>query len=157
MQVLRKTVGLVIRPVVGLVRPLGARTISKGSEEVPTDVTAGSRFKIYTKTGDKGTSSLYNGNRSAKDDAIFMALGDTDDLNNAIGVAGEFCKENAKVKDISAQLAEIQSRLFDVGSAVATPKDTTKSKFKLERAVFDATAVLKVEGWIDAMMRSCHH
>jgi hypothetical protein len=43
------------------------------------------------------------------------------------------------------QLAEIQSRLLDVGSAVATPKDTTKSKFKLERAVFDATAVLKVE------------
>jgi cob(I)alamin adenosyltransferase len=39
---------------------------------------------VYTKTGDDGTSSLYNGNRCPKDEAVFWALGDTDELNNSV-------------------------------------------------------------------------
>ena len=46
---------------------------------------------------------------------------------------------------LSSQLEEIQSRLLDVGSAVATPLDTTKSAFKLNRTKFSAEAVLQVE------------
>lgn len=51
------------------------------------------RYKVYTKTGDGGSASLYNGERRPKEDQTFAALGDVDELNSALGVAREFCTD----------------------------------------------------------------
>jgi len=107
------------------------------------------RYKVYTRTGDKGESSLYNGERRSKDDLVFSALGDTDELNSTIGVAREFCVESADTA-LPVQLAAIQSSLLDAGSAIATPEDTSSER-KKTRAKFDEGLVAVLEGWIDAM------
>ena len=112
------------------------------------------RFKIYTKTGDKGTSSLYNGQRKAKTDAVFTALGDVDEVNAHLGVVAAHCQEAAPPTDahalVATQLAEIQARLLDVGSAIATPLDESSAR-KVAVVTFDANAATSLEEWIDDM------
>lgn len=107
-------------------------------------------MKVYTKTGDKGTSTLFSGERRPKDDAVFKALGDTDELNAQIGVAIEQARL-AHNEYLPEKLEEIQSRLFDLGACVATPR-TTASQFKKNRAgEFDEGNVDQLERWIDEM------
>ena len=48
-------------------------------------------FKVYTKTGDKGTSSLFTGEKVHKSDRIFECLGTVDELNAHLGLAREHC------------------------------------------------------------------
>jgi cob(I)alamin adenosyltransferase len=110
-------------------------------------------YRIYTKTGDKGTSSLYNGQRRSKGDLFFEALGDVDELNGCIGLCREFLKSsshgNPEVNILETQLAEIQSRLLDVGSAIATPTSSSSPE-QLARAQFAAAPnTSQLEGWID--------
>ena len=105
------------------------------------------RMKVYTKTGDKGSSSLYSGERREKDDIIFAALGDVDELNSVVGVAREYAAELDP--ELGSQLETIQSRLLDIGSAVATPIPSSNEK-KLQRVAFNASATDDLEKWIDA-------
>lgn len=105
---------------------------------------------MYTKTGDKGSSSLYNGERRRKDDLVFHALGDVDELNSAVGLAAEHCSAQQGLDSLCSQLATVQSRLLDVGSAVATPVSAS-SEAKVKRVQFDANSVDVLERWLDAM------
>ena len=72
--------------------------------------------KIYTKTGDDGTSGLVDGSRASKADPRFAAIGDVDEANSAIGVALLQVDGEA-----GAMLSRIQNELFDLGADLATP------------------------------------
>lgn len=103
-------------------------------------------MKIYTKGGDKGVASLYNGDRCPKGSPVFDALGDVDELNSVLGMAREHVASlEAKIAE---QLDTIQSRLLDVGSYIATPEGASTDR-KLQRVEFDSAATQQLEEWID--------
>ena len=74
--------------------------------------------RIYTRTGDDGTTALVDGNRVAKTDSRLAAYADTDEANCAIGMAVTFGQLPA---DVTALLGRIQNELFDVGADLANP------------------------------------
>jgi len=73
-------------------------------------------MKIYTRTGDKGTTGLIGGARIEKNSARISAIGDVDELNAAIGLAR--CLAEG---DLGVELARIQCWLFDLGAQLASP------------------------------------
>ena len=73
-------------------------------------------MKIYTKSGDKGTTSLIGGNRIEKDNIRVKAYGTIDELNSYIGLCYHYLKESED-KEI---LRKIQLKLFDVGAELAS-------------------------------------
>jgi cob(I)alamin adenosyltransferase len=81
--------------------------------------------KIYTKTGDDGTTGLATGARVRKDDLRVEAYGTVDESNAAIGVALTYCGQSDTPTDVEKLLADrlraIQNDLFDVGADLATP------------------------------------
>jgi cob(I)alamin adenosyltransferase len=81
-------------------------------------------MKIYTKTGDNGTTALFGGKRVSKSDLRIETYGTVDELNSWIGVVRDQ-PVNEKRKNI---LIEIQDRLFTIGSILATESGNTKVK-----------------------------
>ncbi|XP_037338889.1 corrinoid adenosyltransferase [Pungitius pungitius] len=113
------------------------RNATDGDERVP---------KIYTKTGDKGFSSTFTGERRPKEDHIFEALGNTDELSSAIGLAREFCLD--KGHTFTYQLDKIQCILQDVGSNIATPLSSARESH-IKKTKFTAQPIADLENWID--------
>ncbi|KAI9031292.1 cob(I)yrinic acid a,c-diamide adenosyltransferase, mitochondrial-like protein [Hyaloraphidium curvatum] len=111
------------------------------------------RIRIYTRTGDKGTTSLYTGERRAKDDVIFEALGSVDELTSTLGLALEHCEAGGEsLADLAKKLEEIQSRLQDLNSNIATPRNSEKvTPDRLVKTEFDSDGKLslELESWID--------
>jgi len=74
--------------------------------------------RIYTRTGDAGTTGLVDGSRVSKAEPRMAAIGDVDEANSAIGVAIAALGERAP----AAALLTIQNDLFDLGADIATPE-----------------------------------
>jgi cob(I)alamin adenosyltransferase len=74
-------------------------------------------MKIYTRTGDRGETSLFGGARVAKNDPRIEAYGTIDELNSFLGVARAAWAESP----IDGELARVQSDLFDAGAHLASP------------------------------------
>lgn len=75
--------------------------------------------KIYTRTGDDGTTGLATGPRRRKDDQRIIACGDIDEANAAIGMARLYTMPT--MPELDAVLGRIQNDLFDLGADIATP------------------------------------
>ncbi len=76
-----------------------------------------SAMKIYTKTGDMGSTGLFGGPRVSKDDDRIEAYGTVDELNAALGMTRAAGLDD----DLDTQLSQIQSELFSIGAELATP------------------------------------
>ena len=100
-------------------------------------------FKVYTKTGDKGQTSLIGGTRVPKYDLRIEAYGTVDELNSFIGLI----RDQSVDGHTRDTLIEIQDRLFTIGSLLAA--DPAKNKMQLPQ-VSDADVQL-LEKEMDAM------
>ena len=92
--------------------------------------------KIYTRTGDDGTTGLGDGSRVPKDSARVEAYGTVDELNSALGVLLAVPK---LPEDVTAVLTRIQHELFDMGGELCIPG----------QRVFTAEHVSRLENWLD--------
>lgn len=100
-------------------------------------------MKIYTKSGDKGLTSLASGKRVSKSDKLVELYGTTDELNSFIGVAISFLDNNSKLIE---PLTKIQNLLFEIGSELAGYKaDLDKSAITNQDIQFLETEIDKIE------------
>jgi cob(I)alamin adenosyltransferase len=101
--------------------------------------------RIYTRTGDDGTSALATGERRSKSDMRFAAIGTVDELNAHVGLAR--LHADGLPGDIGAMLARIQNDLFDVGADLATPqKQESRGRLRIS-----AAQVARIESEIDGL------
>jgi cob(I)alamin adenosyltransferase len=99
-------------------------------------------MKIYTRTGDDGTTGLFGGDRVRKSDPRIDCYGTVDELNAAIGLAAVAVSDSA---DLRAELREIQNDLFVIGSHLATPEPGKAAALP----TLEDTAVSRLEMEID--------
>ncbi len=110
-------------------------------------------MKIYTKTGDEGTTGLFGGTRVQKNNIRIESYGTVDELNSYIGLI----KDQEISSEIKKSLLKIQHDLFTVGAMLATPqeKETLKNgKERLNILKIDEQSILFLEQEIDIMETS---
>lgn len=99
--------------------------------------------KLYTKTGDKGTTCLYDMRRVPKGNVLIDFLGDLDEFSAHIGLLCSLLNEQRNIEDV-CHLRFIQNKLLDIGSNIATTKERKRTTGVSDQDVGN------VEGWIDA-------
>ena len=101
-------------------------------------------MKIYTKTGDEGTTGLFGGGRVRKDEARVEAYGTVDELNSVVGVA----RAASLPVDVETVLAGVQEDLFVIGAELAT---VAGKEDKLPMPLLGEARTALLEGAIDSM------
>lgn len=99
--------------------------------------------RIYTRTGDDGSTGLFGGGRVAKDDIRVEAYGAVDELNAVLGVAIAFMEDDG----IRARLQRLQPDLFAIGAHLATPDAASPAARHLPS--LPQTRAAEMEQWID--------
>jgi cob(I)alamin adenosyltransferase len=102
-------------------------------------------MKIYTKTGDSGTTGLVGGQRVSKSDPRIEAYGTVDELNSALGVI----RIEALPRNLAELLRSIQHELFEMGAQLATPPEA-----KPTGCAIRAEAIRRLEQAIDELESS---
>jgi cob(I)alamin adenosyltransferase len=101
--------------------------------------------KIYTKTGDSGDTSLFDGTRVSKTDPRVVAYGDVDELQACLGVA----RAAGLPADLDEMCVSLQRDLFALGARLADPSH--KIAKRVEKIVINDESVSRLEGWIDKL------
>lgn len=101
-------------------------------------------MKVYTKTGDKGTTSTYDGKRLQKNHVIFETVGEIDELTSRIGISCSLASHNYLIQE---KLRRIQSVLQNINSHVATIQKEKKKNIP----EIQITLVTDLENQIDNM------
>jgi len=101
-------------------------------------------MKIYTRTGDAGSTGLFGGPRVSKDDARIEAYGTVDELNAVLGCVRSVDADGSGEESVSLQIAQIQRELFSIGAELATPDPDAHGL-----RVINMTHVSRIEQWID--------
>jgi cob(I)alamin adenosyltransferase len=101
--------------------------------------------KLYTRTGDRGETGLFDGTRVSKADPRVEAYGAIDELNALIGLA----RASGIDGETAGMLESVQRDLFAAGSMLADPAGRISSR--LSRATLGGEEVTRVEGWIDRL------
>ncbi|MFI6844871.1 cob(I)yrinic acid a,c-diamide adenosyltransferase [Kitasatospora sp. NBC_00085] len=106
--------------------------------------------RIYTRTGDDGTTALGDMSRTTKTDPRLVAYADTNEANAAIGVA---IAAGGLTEDVAAVLTRVQNDLFDVGADLATPvvEDPPSSHSRV------APPLRVLQSYIDKLEEDCDH
>ena len=102
-------------------------------------------MKIYTKTGDAGETSLFDGTRVRKTDSRVVAYGEVDELQACIGAA----RAAGLDPDLTEMCVTLQRDLFAVGARLADP--SRKIATRVEKAVLGDDHVARTEAWIDRL------
>ena len=100
-------------------------------------------MKIYTKTGDRGQTSLFDGRHVPKNNLRIETYGTVDELNSHLGLANAECRHG----ELRELLEQLQRQLFDLGADLATPADS-KNAGKIQR--IGAWHIAFLEQQIDA-------
>lgn len=108
-------------------------------------------MKIYTKTGDKGTTSLIYGTRVSKNDARVEAYGTCDETNSMIGLALSYLQGEyfSGKEELQAIFHKIQTVLFHVGAELATPSGKEVKWVLQQKDIEDLEK--KIDAWDDAL------